>query len=186
MSIISTVVVILVVLLAAVLVGGRIFGFQVFTVLSGSMGKAYPTGSIIYVQERKDVASYNEGDVITFRLNKNKTATHRIIEVIEDRGMISYRTKGDANPEPDTNPVPHDQVIGKVRFGIPLLGYFTAWVQSPPGLYYAIGAGALLILLMIAADLLDSKSSKQKKTPQQESSEDPSEDFSFFEDDNEA
>ena len=46
-NIISTVLVALVVLLALLLVGARIFGLQVFTVLSGSMEPTYHTGSLI-------------------------------------------------------------------------------------------------------------------------------------------
>ena len=50
-NIISTVLVALVVLLALLLVGARIFGLQVFTVLSGSMEPTYHTGSLIYVKK---------------------------------------------------------------------------------------------------------------------------------------
>ena len=50
-NIISTVLVALVVLLALLLVGARLFGLQVFTVLSGSMEPTYHTGSLIYVKK---------------------------------------------------------------------------------------------------------------------------------------
>lgn len=49
-NVISTILVALVVLLALLLVGARVVGLQVFTVLSGSMEPTYHTGSLIYVK----------------------------------------------------------------------------------------------------------------------------------------
>ena len=48
-NIITNILVGLVVLLAIALVGVRLVGIQVFTVLSGSMEPAYHVGSLIYV-----------------------------------------------------------------------------------------------------------------------------------------
>ena len=48
---ITTVIVILVVILAILLAGVRLFGLQVFTVLSGSMEPTYHVGSLIYVKK---------------------------------------------------------------------------------------------------------------------------------------
>ena len=50
-NVISTILVALVVLLALLLVGARVVGLQVFTVLSGSMEPTYHTGSLIYVKK---------------------------------------------------------------------------------------------------------------------------------------
>ena len=47
-DVISTFAVALVVLLALALVGVRLLGFQVYTILSGSMEPTYHVGSIIY------------------------------------------------------------------------------------------------------------------------------------------
>ena len=55
-NVISSILVAVVVLLALLLVGARIVGLQVFTVLSGSMEPTYHTGSLIYV---KKVDPYN-------------------------------------------------------------------------------------------------------------------------------
>ena len=71
---------ILVVLLAIALVGVRVVGLQVYTVLSGSMEPAYPTGSVIYVKE-VDYKTLEVGDPITFMLSEDIIATHRIVEI---------------------------------------------------------------------------------------------------------
>lgn len=48
---VSNVLVVLVVILALLLVGARIVGLQVFTVLSGSMEPTYHVGALIYVKK---------------------------------------------------------------------------------------------------------------------------------------
>ena len=76
-SIISSVLVALVVLLAIALVGVRLFGLQVYTVLSGSMEPTYHTGSLIYVK-RVDPFTITPGQPITFLLDEDTVATHRV------------------------------------------------------------------------------------------------------------
>ena len=78
---VSTVLVALVVILALLLVGARVIGLQVFTVLSGSMEPTYHTGSLIYVKPcaPEDV---QVGDAITFVLNEDlDVVTHRVISI---------------------------------------------------------------------------------------------------------
>ena len=50
-NVVSTVLVAAVVLLAVLLVGARLLGLQVYTVLSGSMEPTYHVGSLIYVKK---------------------------------------------------------------------------------------------------------------------------------------
>ena len=64
---VSSVLVALVVLLAVLLVGVRLVGFQVFTVLSGSMEPTYHTGALIYVK-KADPYTIQVGQPITFLL----------------------------------------------------------------------------------------------------------------------
>ena len=67
-SIFTTLIVMAAIVLAMLLVGLRFVGFQIYTVLSGSMEPAYQTGSLIYVRE-VDTDELRTGDVITFRLS---------------------------------------------------------------------------------------------------------------------
>ena len=146
---ITTVIVALVVLLALMLVGMRLLGLEVFTVLSGSMEPEYPVGSLIYVK-KMDCAQLRIGDVITFMVDEDTVVTHRIAEIIPDENesnTLWFRTKGDANKQEDTNPVHYRNVIGKAVFSIPYLGYVADYIQNPPGMYVALGAGAVMLLL---------------------------------------
>lgn len=163
---ITTVLVAIVVVLAILLVGARLIGLQVFTVLSGSMEPAYHVGSLIYV---KDVDPYEleSGDVITFMLSEDTVATHRIVEVVPDENdstVVRFKTKGDANAAEDGSLVHYKNVIGSPVFTIPKLGYVANYIQNPPGTYIAISAGAILLLLVFLPDLFGSdEEEKQKK-----------------------
>ena len=156
-----------VVILALLLVGARLIGLQVFTVLSGSMEPTYHVGSLIYVK-KVDPFTLESGDVITFMLDEETVATHRIVEVVpdeEDASVIRFRTKGDANDAEDGSLVHYKNVVGTPVFTIPKLGYLANYVQHPPGTYVAISAGAILLLLVFLPDLFSSseKDAGEKK-----------------------
>ena len=162
----TTILVVIVVALAIMLVGVRVAGIQVYTVLSGSMEPTYHTGSLIYVKS-VDYTEIEAGQVITFMLDEDTIATHRVVEVIPDeadKSVVRYRTKGDANDAEDGSLVHYKNVIGTPIFSIPYMGYVANYIQNPPGTYVAISAGAILLLLVFLPDLFDEdKESKKKK-----------------------
>jgi signal peptidase len=167
----STAAVVIAVLLAVLLAGARLLGLQVYTVLSGSMEPNYHVGSIIYVQD-VDPADLKVGDVISFMLSENTVATHRIIEVLPDENdpnVIRFRTKGDNNDIPDTNPVHCNNVLGKVVGTIPLLGYVSDYIQHPPGTYVVLAIAAILVLVVFLPDIFTgARALKTDAEPQQE------------------
>ena len=155
-NVISSILVAVVVLLALLLVGARIVGLQVFTVLSGSMEPTYHTGSLIYVK-KVDPYTIKEGQPITFMLDENTVATHRVVGIVpdeEDPTVIRFRTKGDANEAEDGSLVHYKNVIGTPIFSIPYLGYVSHWVSNPPGMYLAIAIAIVLIVLAFLPDML--------------------------------
>ena len=124
-NIVTGVIVALAVLLAVALLGVRLIGFQVFAVLSGSMEPTYHVGSLIYVKD-VDYTQLEAGDVITFMLDEDTVATHRIVEVVPDEtdsSVLRFRTKGDANEAVDGSLVHYKNVVGTPVFTIPKLGY---------------------------------------------------------------
>ena len=160
---VSTVLVAVVVLLALLLAGARIFGLQVFTVLSGSMEPTYHTGSLIYVK-KVDPFTIQPGQPITFLLDEKTVATHRVVGVVpdeEDTTVIRFRTKGDANEAEDGTLVHYKNVIGAPVFSIPYLGYLAEYIQHPPGMYVAISAGAVLLLLVFIPDIFSDDEKKK-------------------------
>jgi signal peptidase len=124
-------------------------GLKLYTVMSGSMEPAVSTGSVVAVKKAKD---YNMGDIITFRngsltnINKEYTITHRISEITEQGGDARYTTRGDANSTEDSLPVFKNQVLGRVIFVIPHIGYLVSFTKTELGFVLYIVIPATLII----------------------------------------
>lgn len=160
---ISYTIIILVVCFAMLLVGVKLFGVQVYTVLSGSMEPEYKVGSLIYVVD-VDIDELEEKDVITFKLTDNVVATHRIEKIdYEENGDRIFTTKGDANDYVDENLVSSDSVIGTPVFTIPYLGYVASFMQMPSGRNFTCVIFVLLMIVVIVIDsITDDKKIKNK------------------------
>ena len=157
---VTTVLVVLVVVFAMFLMGSRLVGLQVFHVVSPSMEPTYSEGDLLYVKE-VDPDSVKVGDPITFVLNEDLVvATHRVVAI--DSENRQFTTKGDANETEDAAPVHFNNLIGVPVFSIPLLGYVSAYIQSPPGMYVAIGLGVVLLAAVFLPDLLTKKAKKEE------------------------
>lgn len=117
--------------------------YRAFVVQSGSMEPAIKTGSMVF---SKSNSSYSAGEVITFKLPKDQVVTHRIDGVIYERGVAQYQTKGDANEEVDSFVVTSDQIIGKVGFSIPFIGYLSSFVRTPKGFVALVVIPASIIV----------------------------------------
>jgi len=162
----TTALVVLVVIFAIFLMGSRVVGLQVYNVISGSMEPTYSVGDLLYVKT-VDPDAIKVGQPITFVLNEDLiVATHRVVRVDTENRQLY--TKGDANKSEDASPVHFNNVIGVPVFSIPLLGYVSAYIQSPPGMYVAIGFGILLLAAVFLPDLLTKKVKKQEETPNEE------------------
>ena len=160
----STVLVGIVVLIALFLMGAKVLGYRVFTVISGSMEPVYSVGDLIYVKE-VDPNTVKVGDDITFVVNQDLVvATHRVIEIDKEKG--EFRTQGVANDTPDAKPVEFENVIGVPVFAIPYIGYVSDWIQHPPGLYITIALGILFAVLVFLPDF--AKPKKEEETAESE------------------
>ena len=157
---VTTVLVVLVVVFAIFLMGSRLVGLQVFNVISGSMEPTYSVGDLLYVKE-VDPDSVKVGDPITFVLNEDLVvATHRVVAI--DSENRQFTTKGDANETEDATPVHFNNLVGVPVFAIPLLGYVSAYIQNPPGMYVAIGLGIVLLAAVFLPDVFAKKNKKDE------------------------
>lgn len=164
----STGLVVAAVVFAFFIAGIRLFGIQVYGVLTGSMEPTYPTGSLIYVKP-VEASELRVNDVITFSISPNVIATHRIVEIVPDEtfpSIVRYRTKGDANNDVDASLVSANNIIGKALFAIPQMGYLANYIQQPPGIYVAIIACGLMIAFVFYTDSLDSKENQNGQPAQ--------------------
>jgi signal peptidase len=95
------------------------------SVLTGSMAPTYPTGTLVIVRP-VEPTNIHIGDPITYQMESGRPEfiTHRVIAISSSsNGDINYTTQGDSNDLPDANPVVADQVMGRVWYSIPYLGY---------------------------------------------------------------
>lgn len=147
-SLIGTVLLIGVIILLIPMSTPRLFGYDMYNVVSGSMEPYIPVGSMIFVQSA-DPLDIVEDEVIAFYRN-GAVVTHRV--VMNNRTEGFFRTKGDANQEEDMNEVLYKELIGLVKYHVPVLGDLSSTLSSSFGKVYLLALiflGLLLHLLGI-------------------------------------
>lgn len=156
---------IIVILVAAPLTLPKLFGIQIYQVLTGSMEPVYRVGSVIYVCDT-DAEEINIGDPITYTMGTDTelVLTHRVVD--KDDVQRTFTTKGDANEAPDPEPVAFGRVIGRPVFCIPGLGRAAAFLQKTEGKALCIIVFAAALICFILADMLkkpEKNGNKEKK-----------------------
>jgi len=94
----------------------NIFGYMPLTVESDSMSPTFKKGDMILCKEIDDVNDLKKDDVITFWTiidGKRVKNTHRIVEVNNVDGSVSFITRGDNNSADDEVPAYSSDIIGK-------------------------------------------------------------------------
>lgn len=135
----------LVMILAMAVLFAPHLGWQVDSVLSGSMSPTLEVGGAI-VSRPAEPAQIVAGDIVTFRSPRNgDRTTHRVIAV-EEFGSLFFRTKGDANRSADPYLVPEANLEGVVMLHVPLLGYAANFVKTPLGFGLMLGLPGMLII----------------------------------------
>lgn len=159
-STLGTAMLVVLVLLCLPLTVPRMAGYELYTVISGSMEPEIPVGSLVYIQGAAP-EDMQEDDIIAFYGAKDSNAiiTHRIVEnrVV----MGEFITKGDANKTKDMNPIPYENFIGKVTLSVPVLGRVAQLITSFHGKLAAAGFILVALILQIIAVVIDKMSEKK-------------------------
>ena len=127
--------------IAAILVPA-VTGSTALTVLTSSMEPHLPPGTMVIVRPTAP-EDIEPGMVLTYQLESGKPllVTHRVIQKLTTvDGAYLFITQGDANPQPDPDPVREVQIKGTVWYAIPYIG----WVAT------AIGGDLRPILITVA------------------------------------
>lgn len=101
------------------------FKYMPIAVMSNSMAKLINRGDLVIVEKLNSEEKKNlkQHDIIEYRLD-NSIIIHRIIEIEKaNNGEVRYTTKGDNNTAADNDYVLEDQIVAKVKFKIPAVGY---------------------------------------------------------------
>ncbi len=108
--------------------------FGAYVIITGSMEPNVKVfDAVLTIRESKEDIKVN--DIITF-VSQNPhhngaTITHRVVGIVKlDDGKISYRTKGDNNPIPDSSLVNYENIVGKVILKIPKIGYLQSLISN--------------------------------------------------------
>ena len=148
-NVVSSILVARVVILALLLVGARVAGLQVFTVLSGSMEPTIPTYSVCLVTTRVDYGDLSVGDIVVYtRRSDGQQIVHRIVDVT-DTGAI---TRGDANQTDDGVSVTPDNLYARYIAHIPCGGRIINAIRTPTGCAVIAAIVAVLIIWNIVDD----------------------------------
>ena len=152
-SLVGTVILVILIVACIPLTVPRMMGYQIYTVVSGSMEPVIPTGSLVYIQNMKP-EDVQKDDVIAFygAINGSSIITHRV--VTNSTIMSEFITKGDANEENDMNPIPYSHFIGKVVLTVPKAGSIAQTFTSTTGKFAAAGLIVLAIVLHLIAAAL--------------------------------
>jgi signal peptidase len=133
------------IVLLAIPVVLALFGFRAYVIYGGSMGSSLPNGSI-GITRRVDAESIHVGDVVALQKSAaSLPVLHRIVAIDTSGGTRRFVTQGDANAEPDPDPVGLQGPGDKVVFSIPWLGYLV---------HFARGATGRALLLIIPSSVL--------------------------------
>ena len=99
--------------------------------LTPSMQSVYPKGSLLLMEE-VSIEELQKGDDISYeKAGEVITITHRITEIQENYeglGKRAFVTKGVENPVNDQDIVLAENVLGRVRSSVPVLGGVLGWV----------------------------------------------------------
>lgn len=105
-----------------------VFPLRPMVIITGSMEPLIHPGDVVIVKSI-DIKQLNVGDIVQYS-DENIYIFHRIIEIVNDKDEIKYRTKGDNNSAVDSKLVKGESIRGKVVYTIPKIGWPTLFLKS--------------------------------------------------------
>lgn len=141
----------------ALLIAAALAGlFVLFVLLSGAKGFAVQSDSMAPRLRRGDVVfvrpidfdKLGTGDIVSaYFPQRDGVFTHRVVEIDDVNRRI--RTRGDHTLSDDPEPTEEDNIIGKLWFSVPYVGFLSLSLESRLPIYILLGAAVLLILTRI-------------------------------------
>lgn len=125
----------------------NLFGIAPISVASNSMEDTLMVNDLIFSKVVNDPSEteFQIGDIVTFNQvieGEMKLNTHRIVEIVQDKGVTYYRTQGDnksTNPEPDPELKTSDQILAKYTGNkIGGIGAFFSFIRTQLGFFLII------------------------------------------------
>ena len=156
-NIIGTLIILAVIATSIPLTVPRLLGFEIYSVVSGSMEPALPTGSIVYV-EHVEPETVEPGDIIAYNVD-GSVITHRVVENHFVEG--EYVTKGDANEKEDFSNVSYRDLIGRVKYHFPVIGHYLMLYSQQVTKVYLLGLAACGVMFNMLAGSIRKKNEER-------------------------
>ncbi len=145
-------------------------GYSFLSVKSDSMEDVFYEGDLIVVRRYDKTHQYKVDDIISFitydSVGNKLINTHRIVEIKNKNGYISYITKGDNVDKVDKKDVPTARILGTYtgkRFAA--LGSFFEFAETSQGVLLLIVLPAALIVIWQLFGYLRSLSMGKRMVP---------------------
>lgn len=135
----------------------HIFGIYMFNIISESMEPTFYKDDLAIVKSC-NAEQLEKGDIITFK-QEDRIISHRISDIIKEKGDEQFITKGDNNEVEDKEPVNMQNIYGKVVFIIPNLGKFVNYIQNVSGF---INVCILIVIICILVNFRDNMINNRK------------------------
>lgn len=137
-------------------------GWLPLIVLTDSMQPEIDGGDLI-ICHTIEAEEIKTGDVIAFfdpAGNGTSIVTHRVLEIVEENGELSFRTKGDNNNAEDKLLVSENDLVAIYKTRIAGAGNVAMFMQSPTGLIVCV---VLPIVMLVGYDLIRRKLYERKR-----------------------
>ena len=116
-----------IVILAALISG--YFPLYLLGVSTGSMEPTIDIGDAVLAKKVNSINSIKEGDVIVYK-DDEQLIVHRINRIVKEDGVVTIKTKGDANNIEDEIDLSIEDIHGKVLLTIPYIAIPSIYFNS--------------------------------------------------------
>ncbi len=139
------------------------FGWRIDGLRSGSMAPQLMKGDVVMTHSVSPEV-VEVGDIIAFYPSDSRESVvaHRVIGITTN-SPLAFKTKGDANPASDPFNIPARNLVGRVAFHFPLLGYLVIFLKTAPGLLVVLVVPGLFIIGVCLKSLHNELASKKGK-----------------------
>ena len=139
-------------------------GFSIYTVVTESMYPKYKVYDMILVKS-VDTKSIKIHDDVVYKGEKSdfqgKIVTHRVEDITEDNGVLTFTTKGINNDIEDPL-VNENQIMGKVVHKLVLLSLISKVINNTYGFYFLIFVPLVVVIFLEVMESIEEKKELKK------------------------
>ncbi|MGF4044488.1 signal peptidase I [Paenarthrobacter nitroguajacolicus] len=164
--------------LAVIALFPALVGWNGSVVQSGSMEPHISPGDVVLTSELSDAEPVPVGGVVAYlspvEAEPDGTAKTRLHRVVGANNDGTYVTAGDANMDVDSTPMKRDQISGRARILVPMVGLPGLWISHGTFPQIAIWSVGTLLAVLCAIYVGGSAGETRKPGPQRNSRRRPS------------